>query len=329
MSQRLRNALVIVEIAFAVLLVIAAGLLVRSFWALSHVDAGFQPGHVVTARITPSQTFCGDEGRCLSFYRQVLDRIRASPGVSGAALVTTLPLGGRVAKRSLNLTGRTVPDAENSPLFWLNVVTPEYFRVMSIPLVSGRAFTEADLAGSPPVAIVPRATARRFWTEESAVGRQIRFIGETDWHTVVGVVGDVRAHDLRHDVPDWIAGAVYVPYGPKATLEDGRIPAEMTIAVVTTTEPSHLEAALRGTIAGLSREIPVSDVQTLRATVSDAVASPASVTTLVVAFAALALVLGARSASTGSCHFWCRNARGRLASASRWARSGGMSSGRS
>ena len=103
----------------------------------------------------------------------------------------------------------------------------------------------------------------------------------------------MRAHDLRQDVPDLIAGAVYVPYGPKATLEDGRIPAEMTIAVVTTTEPSQLEAALRGTIAGLSREIPVSDVQTLRATVSDAVASPASVTTLVVAFAALALVLGA------------------------------------
>ena len=102
----------------------------------------------------------------------------------------------------------------------------------------------------------------------------------------------MRAHDLRQDVPDFIAGAVYVPYSPKATLEDGRIPAEMTIAVVTTADPSHLEAALRQTIASLSQEIPVSDVQTMRATVSDAVASPASVTTLFVAFAGLALVLG-------------------------------------
>ncbi len=292
-SQRLRNALVIAEIAFAVLLVIAAGLLVRSFWALSHVNAGFQPEHVITARITPSQPFCSDEPRCLAFYRQMLDRMRASPGVSGAALVNTLPLDGRVAKRSLNVAGFTVPDGETSPLFWLNVVTPDYFRVMSIRLVAGRAFTEADLSGNPPVAIVPRATARRFWPEENAIGKQVRFVGETHWRTVVGVVGDVRAHDLRQDVPDFMAGALYVPYSPKATLEDGRIPAEMTIAVVTTTGPSHLEAALRQTIASLSGEIPVSDVQTMRATVSDAVASPASVTMLFVAFAALALVLGA------------------------------------
>ena len=291
-SQRLRRALVVGEIAFAVLLVIAAGLLVRSFWALSHVNAGFQAEHVMTARITPSQPFCSDGARCLTFCRQVLDRIRASPGVSGAALVNTLPLDGRVAKRSLNLEGRTVPEAENAPLFWLNVVTPEYLRVMSIPVLSGRAFTEADLSGNPAVAIVPRATARRFWTEDSAVGKRIRFVGENHWHTVVGVAGDVRAHDLRQDVPDFIAGAVYVPYGPRATLEDGRIPVEMTIVAMTTTDAPRFEAALRQAIAGLSQEIPVSDVQTMGATVSGAVASPASVTTLFVAFAGLALVLG-------------------------------------
>jgi putative ABC transport system permease protein len=292
-SQGIRGGLVVAEIAFAVLLVIAAGLLVRSFWALSHVDAGFQSEHVVTARITPSQPFCSDEARCLAFYRQALDRIRTFPGVSGAALVNTLPLGGRVAKRSLNIEGRTAAGAEGSPLFWLNVVTPEYFRVMSIPLIAGRAFNDADLSGNPPVAIVPRATARRFWTEETAIGKQVGFIGEPYWRTVVGVAGDVRAHDLRQDVPDWIVGAIYVPYGPKATLEDGRIPAEMTMAVVTAADAAHLEAMLRATIARLSQEIPVSDVQTMRATVSDAVASPASVTTLFVAFAGLALVLGA------------------------------------
>ena len=291
-SPRLRNTLVIAEIAFAVLLVIAAGLLVRSFWALSHVNTGFQPEHIITARITPSQQFCSDEARCLVFYRQVLDRTRAAPGVTGAALVNTLPLDGRVAKRSLSLQGRTGPGAENSPLFWLNVVTPEYFRVMSMALVSGRPFTDADLSGNPPVAIVATATARRFWTEDSAIGKQIRFVGEKHWHTVVGVVGDVRAHDLRQDVPDWIAGTVYVPYSPKATLEDGGIPAEMTTAVVTTADTLQLEGMLRQTIASLSHEIPISDVQTMRATVSHAVASPASVTTLFVAFAGLALVLG-------------------------------------
>ncbi len=105
-SQRLRSALVIAEIAFAVLLVVAAGLLVRSFRTLSQVNAGFRPEHVMTARITPGQPFCSDEARCLAFYRQVLDQMAASPGVSGAALVNTLPLDGRVAKRSLTLEGR-------------------------------------------------------------------------------------------------------------------------------------------------------------------------------------------------------------------------------
>ena len=138
-----------------------------------------------------------------------------------------------------------------------------------------------------------RATAQRFWRRRHArSASKFRFVGEKHWHTVVGVVGDVRAHDLRRDVPDWIVGTAYVPYSPKATLEDGRIPAEMTIAVATTADTSHVEATLRQTIASLSQEIPVSDVQTMRTTVSEAVASPASVTTLFVAFAGLALVLG-------------------------------------
>ena len=292
-SQRLRHALVVAEIAFAVLLMIAAGLLVRSFWALSHVDAGFQPERVITARITPSQGLCSDAERCLAFYREVLERIRTSPGVSHAALVNTLPLDGRVAKRSLNLEGRSASGSEGAPLFWLNVVTPEYFRVMSISLVSGRYFTDAELSGNPPVAIVPRATARRFWTEDDAIGKHVRFAGETEWRTIVGIVGDVRAHDLRQDEPGFIVGTVYVPFSRRATLEGGQVPTAMTVAVVTTADTSRFEATLRETIAGLTQDVPVSDVQTMRATVADAVASPASVTTLVVAFAGLALTLGA------------------------------------
>src|SRR5207249_7482602 len=100
-SQRLRGALAIGEVAFAMLLVIAAGLLIRSFWALSHVNPGFQSEHVVTARITPNESFCNDPARCLAFYRGVLDQVRTSPGVNDVALVNTLPLNGRVSKRSL------------------------------------------------------------------------------------------------------------------------------------------------------------------------------------------------------------------------------------
>ncbi len=130
-SQWLRSSMAIAEVAFAVLLVISAGLLIRSFWALSHVDPGFQPQQIVTARITPNETFCNDTARCLAFYRTVLEQVRTAPGVTDAALVNTLPLGGRVSKRSFDIEDfMNLPAGTTQPLFWLDVVTPDYFRVM-------------------------------------------------------------------------------------------------------------------------------------------------------------------------------------------------------
>ena len=115
-SQRLRSALVVGEIGLAVLLVIAAGLMMRSFWALSHVNLGFRAEHILTARITPNQSFCSDSARCLAFYRSVLDQVQSFPGVSGAAIVNTLPLGGRVTKRTLNVEDHIDPSGETEPI---------------------------------------------------------------------------------------------------------------------------------------------------------------------------------------------------------------------
>jgi predicted permease len=291
-SQRLRSGLAIAEVAFAVLLVIAAGLLIRSFWAISHVNPGFQSDHVVTARITPNESFCSDAARCLTFYRDVVGQVQASAGVSGAALVNTLPLGGRVSKRSLDVEDYVVPASQTSPLFWLNVVTPEYFRVMSIPLVAGGGFAAGDASGNPPVAMVTASTARRFWPGKDAVGKHVRFVGEKDWRTVVGVISDVRAYDLRKNLPDFMVGALYIPYSPKATLEGGRVPAEMTIAVRTAAEESQVAAMLRRLVTGLNHEVPVSEVKSMNDVVSDAAATPASTMSLFVTFAGLALLLG-------------------------------------
>src|SRR5215469_1835316 len=221
-SHRLRSGLVVGEIALAVLLVIAAGLMIRSFWALSHVNPGFRPEHILTARITPNESFCNDTHRCLTFYRTVLDKVEALPGVKGAAFVNTLPLGGRVSKRSLDVENHVDAPGETAPLFWLNVVTPGYFRVMEIPVLSGRAFEDSDVSGSP-VAVVP---------------------------------------------------------------------AEMTIAIRGTSEGPKVAALLRESVAALNNEAPVSEVQAMGAVVSGAVSAPAATTSLFVAFASLALVLG-------------------------------------
>ncbi|MGC2186000.1 MAG: ABC transporter permease [Terriglobales bacterium] len=291
-SRHLRSSLAVAEVAFAVLLVTAAALLIRSFWTLSHVNPGFQSEHIVTARITPNESFCSDTARCLSFYRSVLDQVQSAPGVSGAALVNTLPLGGRVSKRSLEIENFVVPPAQTSPLFWLDVVTPEYFHVMDIPLLSGRWFTQSDASGNPPVAVVAAATARRFWGSANPVGKHIRFVGEKEWRTVVGVVADVRAYDLQHSEPEFMQGTLYVPHSPKGTLEGGTLPAEMTIVVRTSWDEAQAGAMLSRVVTGLNQEAPVSEIRTMRAVMSEAVSTPASTTSLFVTFAALALVLG-------------------------------------
>jgi putative ABC transport system permease protein len=245
---------------------------------------------VSTARITPNQSFCNDPARCVSFYRVLLDKIQNSPGVSKAALVNDLPLGGTVTKRSLRLEDYVNPIAGIQPLFWMQTVTPDYFRVLGIPLLAGRGFTLADETG-PPVAIVTAASARRFWPGQNAIGKHMQFARDNQWRTVVGVLGDVRAYDLRRSVPAWIDGAVYVPYSPAASMEDGRIPSDMTIVMQTTVEDAQMESTLRGIVTALNPEAPVGEVKTMTAVVSEAVSTPASTASLFVTFAGLALVL--------------------------------------
>jgi predicted permease len=292
-SRRLRGSLAIAEVAFSIMLVIAAGLLIRSFRALSHVDTGFRPERMLTARIAPDQSFCADSQRCVTFYRNLVERVRSSAGISGAALVNTLPLSGRVAKRSFDIENFTAASpSQTQPLFWLDVVTSDYFRVMGIPLISGRWCNESDESGGPPVAVISASTAKRFWKDGDAVGKHVRFVGEKNWRTVVGIVADVKAYDLQNNEPAFMKGTAYVPYTPAATLEDGRLPAEMTIAVRTISDSADAANLLRSTLAGLAPNIPITEVRSMQAVVSEAASTSASTTLLFASFAGVALVLG-------------------------------------
>ena len=290
-SPRLRSALVTAQVGLAVLLVIAAGLMIRSFWALTHVNPGFQPEHLLTARLTPNQSFCNEPPRCLAFYRSLLDQLQSTPGIHGAAVINTLPLDGRIAKRSVELEDNVVRAGDHVPLFWLNIVSPDYFRVMNIPLLEGRSFVPSDLE-SAPVAIITAETARRFWPNQSAVGKHLRLVDDKDWRTVVGVIPDVRAYDLQHNLPTWTNGTAYILYNSTAAPENRRLPAEMTVALRTSLDDSQTAAQLSKTVAALNREIPVSDVRSMGAVLSEAAAAPASTTSLFSIFAGVALALG-------------------------------------
>jgi predicted permease len=291
-ARRMRAALAIAQVACAVLLLIAAGLLVRSLWALSSADPGFDPDGVMTARIAPAESVCGSPERCFAFYRAFDTDVRSVAGIDGAAFVNTLPLTGAVAKRSVELEGHTADASRAAPLFWLHAITPDYFKVMGIRLELGRAFTHADLSGRPAVAIVTSSTAERFWPNQDPIGKHVRFVREQQAHTIVGVVADVRAFDLARSVPGWIDGAIYVPYGPNATMEDGRVPTEMAVVVKTHMDSADVRSMLERTVARSSGGVSVGGVRPMRSLAADAVAAPAATTSVLVTIAALALALG-------------------------------------
>jgi putative ABC transport system permease protein len=287
-----RKVLVIGELALAVLLVSAAGLLIRSLWTLSRTNPGFATDHVITARITPNESFCNDHGRCDQFYRRLLEQVRALPGVTAAAVVNTLPLGGRVNKRSVALEGYLPPPGEPDPLLWENFVSADYFRLMRIPLLQGRAFTNADTAGAPSVAIITAGTARHFWPNSNPIGKHIVTDGDHIPFTIVGIVPDVRAYDLQHAAPNWIDGTMYAPYGPEATAEDGSMPAAMTLVVRTSSDMAQAGKSIHDLVLALNPGAPVSELKTMPVVVSDVMSAPRSTMYLFLAFAALALILG-------------------------------------
>jgi putative ABC transport system permease protein len=291
-GQRLRRTMVVSEVALAAMLVVASGVLIRSFWNLSQVEPGFRTERLLTLRVSPNQTACTVRDRCVSLHRAFGAGIAALPGFEDAAFINTLPLGGRIAKRSVVVHDFVLGRDAAEPLFWLNTISPGYFNVMGIAVRQGRAFTDADAAGAAPVAIVTAATAQRFWPGQEAVGKRLKLVGQDTWHTVVGVVSDVRAYDLQRDLPPWIHGMLYVPYGPASVLEDGSLPVAVTLVVRTAVDQQVAAEMVRQAVARVDRDASVSEVRAMADVVSEAAAAPRSTMLLFVLFAALAVGLG-------------------------------------
>jgi putative ABC transport system permease protein len=290
-----RSTLAIVQVACAVLLVVSAALLLRSLWKMTHVDPGFRTASRLTAHVAPAESVCLEPARCVAAYRELEASLRAVPGVRAAAFVNTLPLTGAIAKRSIEIQGAVPEPGKGAPLMRLNVVTPDYTPLMDLRLLSGRAFAEADRAGAA-VALVSASTARRYWPGRDAVGGHVRFVGESQWRIVIGVVADVLAHDLTRAEPEWIDGTLYVPLTIDATLEDSRLPAGMIAVIDTDLTPAALRAQLARLSPSSGRDglgaVTLDDVQPLSRVVADASAATAATTSLLGATAGLALVLG-------------------------------------
>jgi putative ABC transport system permease protein len=267
--------------------------MVKSLWQLVHVDPGFRAESAISARITPNQAFCDDFSRCQAFYRTLVERVRALPGIREAALVNALPLNGRVAFIAADFEDRE-KFGQGAPLLFDSVITPEYTSLMQIPLIQGRGFTDSDTAANAePVVVITASTARKFWPGQDPIGKHLKPAWVKEWRRVVGVVPDVHEASLASNLPDWIAGAIYEPYSAHAVLINRKPATEMTVVVRGATDALSFAGALREIVANLNSEVPITEVQTLRGVVSKSVSEPRSIMSLFAIFAALAVVLGA------------------------------------
>ncbi len=285
-SRWLRNGLVVGEVALTLVLLIAAGLLLRSFVRLQGVRPGFEPNGVMTAVLSlPSVKYPAERQRAL-FFEQLMERVHVLPGVAAAAAVYPLPLSGEGFVLQFEVEGRPRPAPTEVPRADIMVITPGYLRAMTIPLLAGRALTAQDRIGSQPVILINRTMAGRIWPGESPLGKRVTFGDPGDakatWLTVVGVVGNVRASELGKEAVSQIYLPAYQRPSPESVL-----------VLRTTGAPERLVAPVRQVVQGLDRDLPLDRVQTLDAVVAESLAADRVKTLLIGMFGGLALVLAA------------------------------------
>jgi putative ABC transport system permease protein len=287
MSGRyLRRVLVVAEVALAVVLLVGAGLLIRSFHRLRQVDPGFRTDNLLTMRtVLPSSKYTGPETR-RAFYDELLRRINEIPGVESAGVITFLPLSFSGMNFSFSVEGRAAPGDMELPLAAYRSVSPDYFRAMGISLQRGRVFDSRDTANSPPVILVNRRLAEQFWPAEDPTGKRMK-IGPIDsqnpWAVVVGVVGDSRQSGLYGE-PNF---ELYVPYAQ----ERRGFVAPRDLVVRTNGDAASLAGAVRQAVWAVDKDQPISNVRTMDQVLATAVSRERFQTLLLALFATLALVL--------------------------------------
>ncbi|HYE65859.1 MAG TPA: ABC transporter permease [Pyrinomonadaceae bacterium] len=283
--KRLRSLLLVSEVALTVLLLSGTGLLLKSFWRLRNVDPGFRAEHVLTAGISLNRDkYMQSDERRINFFRQVIERIEALPGVEKVGAISHLPFGGRGVNLGFTLEGRPLTPVEDTTRAELRVVSPAYFEAMGIPLRQGRAFTAQDTASASKVIIVNETFARRFLNGTLTLGKRLQiklrepFVGE-----IVGVVGDVRHRGYDADPrPE-----VYVSY-----LQNTLWPV-MNLVARTRSEPGEMAAAVQREILALDPTQAVFNVRPLTDFLADSIAERRFNLMLLMVFAAVALLTAA------------------------------------
>jgi putative ABC transport system permease protein len=284
--QRVRNMLIVAQVSVSFILLIWAGLMLRSLIKLQHVNPGFDPERVLAMRISLNWSKYNGNDETLAVLQRTLDKARSEPGVLSAALGSTYPLNqlgitNGPFNRGFQIEGRPIPDGELLPQADFRTASTDYFETVRQPLVRGRTFSEGDKDKAPLVAVINQATARHRWGDEDPIGRRVSFDRGQTWLTIVGLVGDVRQYGLDREPPD----EIYVPLAQAGFAGN--------LLVRTAADPMSIAKLMREAVYEVDSDTAVDRVQTLEQVRSDAVASPRLTAILLAMFAGLALVITA------------------------------------
>jgi predicted permease len=279
-----RTLLVVAETALALVLLVGAGLLVKSFARLQDVNPGFSADNVLTAQLALPATRYPDQAARQAFWTRLVDQIRPLSGVTAVGLTSNVPFNGMVSSGSYSIVGYDSPQGEAQPHGRQEVVGGDYFRAMEIPLVAGRLFTDVDAAAAPPVVIIDQYLVKRYFPNKSPLGQQIRRGGPASpAYTIVGVVGTINSIDLGEPVAK---ERLYYPVTQQANPTMGLI-------VKTRIDPRALAAQVRSAVAAIDPEQPMADVRTMDEWMARSLEGRRAPMLLLALFGAVALTLSA------------------------------------
>jgi putative ABC transport system permease protein len=293
--NRLRSFLVASEFALALILLIGAGLMIRSFFALQSIDPGFNPNRVLSMVVSVAGTQEAEPHRRAIFYKQLLERVQALPGVEAAGGINHLPLAGDMWGWPFTIEGRPKPLPGESPTGVYRIVMPGYFETMRLPVLRGRGIAATDDAGAPGVVLINEKAARTYWPSENPLGKHIAFDDDKaatpTWLTVIGIVRDAKQEN-------WAAAPYPEVY--LAALQNGGFLGELeshasyiTLVVRTEGNPAPFSRTVKNTVWSFDHNLAISEVLTMDDVVAEANAQPRFEMALLGVFAGVALILAA------------------------------------
>jgi len=281
-SRQIRNLLTVSQVGFTLVLLIGAALLIRSFWLLQQVKLGFNPDQVLTMQMALPNYKYPETYQRAEFLNQLLPRLSALPGVESVAVTTSIPLSGSDTQSSFEVVGRPPLSPQNKPLVNVVVASPDFFKTMQIPLVTGRTFVEQDTGKSPPVAIINQAMVKSFWPNENPLGARLATTleGGTVQREIVGIVADVRSGSLSDEAQP----TIYTPYAQN--------PFNLVfLAARTKSDPMVLAFPMRQEVLAVDHDQPVYGIKSMNRVLWDSNSKQNFNMLLLTIFAALALIL--------------------------------------